>query len=51
LTSVADFGTAYFRQAQNKIMKKNVRFAQNQQLSQAVVSGSAVAFLENSIDK
>jgi hypothetical protein len=39
LASVAEFGTESFRRAQNKLSKKNVRFAQNQQLSQAVVTG------------
>jgi hypothetical protein len=37
LTSVAEFGTEFFRRTQNKLSKKNVQFAQNQQLSQAAV--------------
>jgi hypothetical protein len=41
LTSVAEFGTAFFRPAQNKLSKKNAKFAENQQLSQAVVAGSS----------
>jgi hypothetical protein len=37
LTSVAEFGTAFFRRAENKLIKKYIQFAQNQQLSQAAV--------------